>query len=123
MQIKVYVPKHIDIPNEYLPPLAQRAFESLGDAGKQTPATRGHLVRQAIRDGLLRDLDELVLHDGGIDLFCDPQGEIALEIDNRTLTLSELLVALHNKRSFAAGKREEPEHVPFETVAPRRRAA
>lgn len=123
MQIKVYVPKHIDIPNEYLPALAQRAFENLGDAGKQTPATRGHLVRQATRDGLLRDLDELILDDGSIDLFCDPQGEIALEIDNRTLSLSELLVALHNKRSFAASKRDEADHGPFESVAPRRRAA
>ena len=60
MQIKMYVPTNVEIPSEYMVPLAQRARDSIGDGANTTPATRGHLVRQAIRDGLLRGMDNLI---------------------------------------------------------------
>lgn len=101
MQIKMYVPTTAEIPREYLVPLAQRARDSLGDAASTAPATRGHLIRQAIRDGLLRGLDNLIGEDGSVDVVCDPHHEMPLEIDNRSLTLGELLSAMVNKRSFS----------------------
>ena len=76
------------------PSLAKRAADSLGDRAGEVSATRGHLVRQAVQDGLLRDLDELVSEDGTVDLVCDPGMEIPLELENKTLTLTELLDAL-----------------------------
>ena len=100
MQVKVYIPRVIEIPSEYLPALAKRAADSLGDKATEVSATRGHLVRQAIQDGLLRDLDGLVGEDGTVDLVCDPGMEIPLELENRTLTLAELLEALQYKRSW-----------------------
>ena len=101
MQVKIYVPKIIEIPSEFLPALAKRAADSLGDKAGEVSATRGHLVRQAVQDGLLRDMDELVGEDGTVDLVCDPGMEIPLELENRTLTLSELLEALQYKRSWS----------------------
>jgi hypothetical protein len=101
MQVKIYVPKVIEIPSEYLPALAKRATDSLGDRATEVSATRGHLVRQAVQDGLLRDLDNLVDEDGSVDLVCDPGMEIPLELENKTLTLAELLEALQYKRSWA----------------------
>jgi hypothetical protein len=101
MQVKVYCPRIIDIPSEYLPALAKRAADSLGDRAGEVSATRGHLVRQAVQDGLLRDLDELVSDDGTVDLVCDPGMEIPLELENKTLTLAELLEALQYKRSWS----------------------
>lgn len=101
MQVKVYCPRIIDIPSEYLPALAKRAADSLGDRAGEVSATRGHLVRQAVQDGLLRDLDDLVGEDGTVDLVCDPGMEIPLELENKTLTLSELLEALQYKRSWS----------------------
>lgn len=106
MQVKVYVPKVIEIPSEYLPALAQRAYDSLPSADKEAPATRGHLVRQAISDGLMRELDPLIGDDGVIDLFCDPSAEIPLEIENRTLTLSQLLEAMQSKKPLWGNKSE-----------------
>jgi hypothetical protein len=104
MQVKVYVPKIIEIPSEFLPALAKRAADSLGEKAGDVSATRGHLVRQAVQDGLLRDLDELIGQDGTVDLVCDPGMEIPLELENRTLTLSELLEALQFKRSWSEMK-------------------
>jgi hypothetical protein len=104
MQLKVYVPRVIEIPSEYLPALAKRAADSLGDQAEDISATRGHLVRQAVQDGLLRDLDELIGEDGTVDLVCDPGMEIPLEIDNRTLTLAQLLESLQVKRSWGEVK-------------------
>ena len=101
MQVKVYVPKLIEIPSEYLPALAKRAADSLGDRASEVPATRGHLVRQAVQDGLLRDFDNLVGEDGTVDVVCDPGMEIPLELENKTLTLTELLDALQFKRAWA----------------------
>lgn len=101
MQVKVYIPKVIEIPSEYLPALAKRAADSLGERAGEVSATRGHLVRQAIQDGLLRDMDGLIGDDGTVDLVCDPGMEIPLELENRTLTLTELLEALQYKRSWA----------------------
>ena len=101
MQVKVYVPKLIEIPSEYLPALAKRAADSLGDRASEVPATRGHLVRQAIQDGLLREFDNLVGEDGTVDLVCDPGMEIPLELENKTLTLTELLDALQYKRAWS----------------------
>ena len=49
MQIKVYVPKVIEIPSEYLPALAKRAADCLGGRAHDVSATRGHLVRQAVQ--------------------------------------------------------------------------
>lgn len=101
MQIKVYVPKTIEIPSEYLPALAKRAADSLGPRAQEVSATRGHLVRQAVQDGLLREFDDLVSDDGTVDLVCDPGMEIPLELENKTLTLGELLDALQYKRTWS----------------------
>jgi hypothetical protein len=104
MQVKVYVPKIIEIPSEYLPALAKRAADSLGDRATEISATRGHLVRQAVQDGLLREFDPLVGDDGTVDLVCDPGIEIPLELENKTLSLSELLEALQYRRTWAEVK-------------------
>jgi hypothetical protein len=104
MQVKIYVPKIIEIPSEFLPALAKRAADSLGDKAQEVSATRGHLVRQAVQDGLLREMDDLIGQDGTVDLVCDPGMEIPLELENRTLTLSELLEALQYKRSWSEMK-------------------
>ena len=101
MQVKVYCPKMIEIPSEYLPALAKRAADSLGERASEVSATRGHLVRQAIQDGLLREFDELISDDGTVDLVCDPGMEIPLELENKTLTLVELLEALQYKRAWS----------------------
>ncbi len=101
MQVKVYVPKVVEIPSEYLPALAKRAADSLGDRAQELSATRGHLVRQAIQDGLLREFDGLIGEDGTVDLVCDPGMEIPLELGNRTLSLAELIDALQYKRSWS----------------------
>ena len=101
MQVKVYCPKLIEIPSEYLPALAKRAADSLGERAGEVSATRGHLVRQAIQDGLLREFDELIGDDGTVDLVCDPGMEIPLELENKTLTLVELLEALQYKRTWS----------------------
>ena len=104
MQVKVYTPRVIEIPSEYLPALAKRAADSLGDRAGDVSATRGHLVRQAVQDGLLRQFDDLVGDDGTVDLVCDPGMEIPLELENRTLTLNELLDALQVKRGWGEVK-------------------
>jgi hypothetical protein len=104
MQVKVYVPQIIEIPSEYLPALAKRAADSLGERASEISATRGHLVRQAVQDGLLRQLDSLVGEDGTVDLVCDPGTEIPLELENRTLTLTELLDALQYKRAWTEAR-------------------
>ena len=101
MQVKVYVPKLIEIPSEYLPALAKRTADSLGDQAGEVSATRGHLVRQAVLDGLLREFDDLVGEDGTVDLVCDPGMEIPLELENKTLTLTELLEALQYKQPWS----------------------
>jgi len=101
MQVKIYVPKVIEVPSEYLPALAKRAADSLGDRANEVSATRGHLVRQAVQDGLLREFDELVGDDGTVDIVCDPGMEIPLELENKTLSLAELLEALQYKRSWS----------------------
>jgi len=100
MQIKVYIPKIIDVPSEYLSALAKRAADSLGDRSHEVSATRGHLVRQAVQDGLLREFDTLVGEDGTVDMVCDPGLEIPLEFENRTLSLAELLDALQLKQNW-----------------------
>ena len=107
MQIKVYVPKLIEIPSEYLPALAKRAADSLGERSHEVSATRGHLVRQAVQDGLLREFDPLIGQDGTVDLVCDPGMEIPLELENKTLSVAELLEALQYKRSWADVKSSE----------------
>ena len=104
MQIKVYVPKTIEIPSEYLPALAKRAANSLGERAHEVSATRGHLVRQAIQDGLLREFDPLIGEDGTVDLVCDPGTEIPLEFENRTLSLAELIDSLQYRREWSDGK-------------------
>ncbi len=104
MQVKVYVPKIIEVPSEYLPALAKRAADSLGDRAGEVSATRGHLVRQAIQDGLLREFDDLVGEDGTVDMVCDPGMEIPLELENKTLSLTELLEALQYKRTWGEVK-------------------
>ena len=101
MQVKVYVPKMVEVPSEYLPALAKRAADSMGDRAHEISATRGHLVRQAVQDGLLREFDDLISEDGTVDLVCDPGMEIPLELENKTLTLAELLDVLQYKRSWS----------------------
>jgi hypothetical protein len=107
MQVKVYVPKVIEVPSEYLPALAKRAADSLGDRAQEVSATRGHLVRQAVQDGLLREFDNLVSEDGTVDLVCDPGMEIPLELESKTLSVAELLEALQYKRTWADVKSSE----------------
>lgn len=107
MQLKIYVPRTIEIPTEYLPALAKRALDSLGDGGVDAQATRGHLVRQAVLDGLLRELDVLRLDDSTVDLYCDPQGESPLEIDNRSLTMTELIESLSAPKTATSAKRTD----------------
>ncbi|BBO31641.1 hypothetical protein [Lacipirellula parvula] len=126
MQLKIYVPRTIEIPTEYLPALAKRALDSLGEGGADAQATRGHLVRQAVMDGLLRELDVLRLDETTVDLFCDPQGEAPLEIDNRSLSMNELIDSLSAPKAPTATKR--PEAVDRlrgkeERIIPIRRAA
>jgi hypothetical protein len=94
MQVKVYTPLVVEIASEYIPALAKRAADSLGTRAGEVPATRGHLVRQAVKDGLIRDFDHLIAEDGTVDMVCDPGAEIPLELDGRTLTLLELLETL-----------------------------
>jgi len=114
MQVKIYRPQLVEIPNEYLTALAKRAAAMLGDRAMEVSATRGHLVRQAVQDGLLRELDDLRNDDGTVDLVCDPGSEIALELDNRSLTLIELSETLEYQRPWPevqATPEEAPEDV------------
>ncbi|MCL2006252.1 MAG: hypothetical protein FWG73_08845 [Planctomycetaceae bacterium] len=99
MHVKIYTPHVVEIPSEYVPALAKRAANSLGERAEYIPATRGHLLRQAVKDGLLREFDHLISEDGTVDIVCDPGEEIPLELDGQTLTVSELLESLQSKRS------------------------
>ena len=100
MQVKVYTPHVVEIASEYIPALAKRAADSLGARADAIPATRGHLVRQAVKDGLIREFDHLIVEDGTVDMVCDPGAEIPLELDGRTLTLRELLEALQCRQNW-----------------------
>ena len=100
MQVKVYTPHVVEIASEYIPALAKRAADSLGDRADEIPATRGHLVRQAVRDGLIREFDHLITEDGTVDMVCDPGAEMPLELDGQTLTLLELLEALQYRQNW-----------------------
>ena len=122
MQVKIYVPQTVEIPSEFLIPLAQRAHKNLSESAKKGPATRGHLVRQAIRDGLLRQFDDLIGKEGEVDLFCDPQSEIPLEIENQTVTLVKLLETLQGRQADSNSKHEDLGQIRREIV-PRRVAA
>ncbi|MDO4558896.1 MAG: hypothetical protein Q4C47_08020 [Planctomycetia bacterium] len=90
MRMKVYVPQYVEIPDHYLPALADRVVESLGPRAGQIYATRGHLVRQAIQDGILRDFESLIGEDGCVDLVCDPAMETPLVWGENTVTLADL---------------------------------
>lgn len=100
MQVKVYVPRMVEIPSEYLPALAKRAADSLAERAGEVSATRGHLVRQAVQDGLCREMDHLVGDDGTVDLVCDPGMEIPLELEGKTLSLAQLVEALAYRRGW-----------------------
>jgi len=106
MQVKIYTPHVVEIVSEYIPALAKRAADSLGARGDEIPATRGHLVRQAVKDGLIRDFDHLIAEDGTVDMVCDPGVEIPLELDGQTLTLRELLEALQSRQNW--GEMSQP---------------
>lgn len=125
MQLKIYVPRTVEIPTEYLPALAKRALDALGDQGGDTQATRGHLVRQAVVDGLLRELDNLRIDDTHVDLYCDPTSEAPLEIDNRSLTMPELIEALQAPKVTGVRRSEMVDRLrnKDERVIPMRRAA
>ncbi len=116
MQVKIYVPKTVEIPSEYLTGLAQRAFDSLGGGKRDVTATRGQLVRQAVADGLLRELDSLTTADGHVDIYSDPSAEAALEIDGKPVTLKQLLDALHSQRSGGAARSDEIEQFRGKTL-------
>lgn len=123
MQVRVYVPQIVEIPSDYLVPLAKRARDALGEGGNNVSATRGHLVRQAVRDGLLRGLDSLLGEDGRVDLFCDPGGEMPLEIEKRTVTMGELLETLQRQGTGAQSKKADLIGDFRPDVLPIRRAA
>ncbi len=122
MEVKVYVPQSVDIPNEYLPALVQRAYSQLNDAARDQPATRGQLVRQAVRDGLVRQFDSLKDDDGSIDLFCEPNSEESLEIKGRTLTFAELYDALQAQKPAWDDKFDSVDQLDNDAT-PRRKAA
>jgi len=109
MQVKVYTPHMVEIAGEYIPALAKRAADSLGDRANEIPATRGHLVRQAVRDGLIREFDHLIAEDGTVDLVCDPGAEIPLELEGQTLTLRELLEALQYRQNWGGMSQSQKE--------------
>ena len=109
MQVKIYAPHLVEIASEYIPALAKRAADSLGDKANEIPATRGHLVRQAIKDGLVREFDHLIADDGSVDIVCDPGAEIPLELDGQTLTLRELLEALQYRQNWGGMSQERRE--------------
>ena len=109
MQVKIYTPHVVEIASEYIPALAKRATDSLGDRAEEVPATRGHLVRQAVKDGLIREFDHLIAEDGTVDMVCDPGAEIPLELDGQTLTLRELLETLHYKQHWGEMSRVHKE--------------
>lgn len=100
MQVKVYTPRIIEIASEYIPALAKRAADSLGERADEISATRGHLVRQAVKDGLIREFDHLIVEDGTVDMVCDPGAEIPLELDGQTLTLRGLFDALQCRQNW-----------------------
>ena len=100
MQVKIYTPHLVEIASEYIPALAKRAADSLGEKADEIPATRGHLVRQAVKDGLIREFDHLIANDGTVDIVCDPGAEIPLELNGQTLTLRELLEALQHRQDW-----------------------
>ena len=101
MQVKVYTPHIVEIAGEYIPALAKRAADSLGERAELIPATRGHLVRQAVKDGLIREFDHLIDEDGTVDMVCDPGAEIPLELNGQTLSLRELLEALQSRQNWS----------------------
>ena len=100
MQVKIYTPHVVEIASEYIPALAKRAGDSLGERADEVQATRGHLVRQAVKDGLIREFDHLIAEDGTVDMVCDPGAEIPLELEGQTLTLRELLEALQCRKNW-----------------------
>ncbi len=93
MEFKVYVPQTVEIPDEYLLALVRRVLAADGSASGLA-ASRGQLVRQAVRDGLLRSLDAQRDDDGTVDVVCDPSGEQPLEIEGRSMTWGDLQQAL-----------------------------
>ena len=109
MQVKVYTPHIVEIAGEYIPALAKRAADSIGDRAAEIPATRGHLIRQAVKDGLVREFDHLIDAEGTVDLVCDPGAEIPLELDGQTLTLVELLEALQYRQNWGEMSRSSKE--------------
>jgi len=126
MHLKVYIPKNVEIPSEYLVAITERANNAIGETAKATPATRGHLVRQAIRDGLLREFDELIDSDGKVDIYCDPSSELPLEIDSRTVTLGELLSTMHSRRTATTQRTDDfgmLDSASRAPVIPKRKAA
>ena|GEM_PF-579898 len=106
MQVKIYIPHIVEIPNDYIPVLLKRASDSLGRKADTVPATRGYLIRQAIKDGLIREFDHLISEDGTVDIVCDPGEEIALEYGARVLNLNELLDALQSGQLKAGDELE-----------------
>lgn len=105
MELKVYIPIHVDLADDYLRPLIRRVVESLGPDAEKTPATRGQIVRQAVLDGLFRDLDHLVTDDGSVDLLCDPMGEFPLESNRQPMTVRDLAEQLDR---FSPEKQPQP---------------
>ena len=50
---------------------------------------------------MLREFDELIGEDGTVDMVCDPGTETPLELENKTLSLFELLEALQFKGAWS----------------------
>ena len=52
------------------------------------------------------EIDDLICEDGSVDLVCDPGTEVPLELQNKTLSLGELMDALQSNRDWGeAGPR------------------
>lgn len=78
MELKIYLPQTVHLPDEDVPALVRRVAETLGPEAERFPASRGQLVRQAVLDGQIDDLKNYICSDGSVDLICDPSGEIPL---------------------------------------------
>ena len=102
MEIKMYVPKIAEIPSEYLAPLAQRAATAWATPRAPRRQRAVTWCARPSKTACLRGMDNLIREDGSVDIVCDPHHEMPLEVENRPLSLTELLSAMANKRNLSS---------------------
>jgi len=64
-------------------------------------------------------MDNLIREDGSVDIVCDPHHEIPLEVENRPLSLSELVSAMASKRNVSTSATMEFQQMETTSAAPR----